>query len=150
MRNSWTCSRVAVFSMKRARGGLVVLLDELEDRVGDRGGRKGVWRPDPIEQSLEHRLLEARAKAEQRRVELPVVVDVLEPAVAELVDEEQRELEVAVGQRIRSRRGRRGPTAAPVAQEFGEELRERPSRFGDLHGQGDDYPGSAPTSGSLG
>ena len=48
---------------------------------------------------LEHRL-ETGAQAERAEVPFPAFVDLVEPAVVQLVEHVQREMQVVVGQRV--------------------------------------------------
>jgi hypothetical protein len=114
--------RGALGDEARERWG-VVGGDEVEDRLGDALWLARRRRPDLGDQPLEHRLLDARAESDQRRIPLAVVVDPVEPAVVELVREEEPELEVVVRERVPGpvrRRAERISAAKSLDQGFAD------------------------------
>ena len=100
----------------------VVGLDLGEDRRRD---LQGIDRPrlaELLDQSSQDRRFELGAKGDQGGIPLELVVDALDPAEVELMDTEERQLEVVVAERVEIVE-RAGIELARGAAEKGEQFR---------------------------
>src|SRR5829696_7091490 len=86
-----------------------IRINQAEDRLRDVLGRTRHRGPNRLQEALQHRPLELAPEREQRRAPLPFLVDFLEAAVVEFVADEELELQLVVGERVKRQGNYRTP-----------------------------------------